>query len=82
VLQYIFSVRSIDRKCHDSVPKEAFGPCQGANRFVIRSKALRPTVGFEMTLRDESKSLSNVMNFKRRATVLCIRIFNIDYFIM
>jgi hypothetical protein len=51
------------------VPKDKFGPLQGGRDVVVRTTALQPTLGFEMTIVRESKSLSHTLNFKRRGVV-------------
>jgi hypothetical protein len=50
------------------VPKEVFGP-RASGDVVVRSTALRPTMGFEMTLVRESRALPNSLNCKRISVV-------------
>jgi hypothetical protein len=60
--------RALCRKSHAFVPKEVFGPSMSEN-VVVRSTALRPTMGFEMILVKESKAFCNAINGKRTAVV-------------
>jgi hypothetical protein len=57
------------RRAQECVPKDKFGPLQGDRDVVVKTTALRPTLGFEMTIQRESKTLSHTLNFKRRGVV-------------
>jgi hypothetical protein len=56
------------RKNHAAVPKEAFGQAAG-EEVVVRSVVLKPTLGFQIGIFHESKSLPFQIQLKRQAVV-------------
>jgi hypothetical protein len=64
----VLRVKSVPRRDQSALPKRVFGQtCD--NSAVVRSVCLRPTLGFEMTMLEESRSLPQALNFKRMAVV-------------
>lgn len=61
-------LRSVPRRVQSLVAEEAYGP-RYRSLTCIRTVNLRPTLGFEMTLREETRTLPNALNTKRRCTV-------------
>ena len=63
-------MRSVPRRLQQLLPQAAFGQDCTTNTLVVRSTCLRPSAGFEMTILEESRSLSHCLNMKRQATVI------------
>lgn len=64
-------VRGVRSRQQDTLPRRVFGVDPITNRTSVRSVALRPTRGFEMTLQEESRTLSHSLNMKRVCQVGC-----------
>jgi hypothetical protein len=64
----VVRVRSVPRRAQELIEEEAFTPLYG-HLTCVRTTTMRPTLGFEMTIREQTRSLPNAMNTKRRCVV-------------
>jgi hypothetical protein len=62
-------MKGVSRQTQKVLPLALFGQDPRTNSAVVHSVALRSTVGFEMTLQEESRTITHGLNFKRRAVV-------------
>ena len=65
----VVRLRGIPRRFHKLLDKSKFEPDPSVNRAVVRGVKLRPTLGMNMVLVCESRSVSHALNMKRKMIV-------------
>jgi hypothetical protein len=69
-------MKGVPRRTQASLPLELFGQDPKQNTAVVSSVSLRPSRGFQLTIQEESRTISHGLNLKRKAVVreTCVRV--------
>ena len=62
-------MRSVSRRQQKDLSVAHFGQTPGENHAVLRGVRMQPTLGFEIVMMRQSRSLSHAFNFKRKMMV-------------